>query len=177
MSENYPILTLKDFLREDTNGSFEYLRVYVYPNEIVLMKHIKQKNKHNVDLSYSVISEKIKCRFVPTYGFDMSDTDSDYYHNFFKRYPIVFNLHSYDAKTVNTFLELYCMKKGSDMRIEYYPINHSNFTKDKGIGRDSLTFQFKHKEKWYTTHIDNIYSSAFTMLMSNERYEDVIKDD
>ena len=162
---------LKSWLNWKTDEYTHIGYVCVYVNSVkdtlVFLRHIEEKKKTRAGettLRYSLITE-IPGSFYATglsYG-DNSDYERDEITTINKTGGL-FHAHHGDAQTIETFLELYLAKKGTSLKVEYWPNNNSNFLKSKDLTRETLIFSFSTSKRLYRVDIDNIPNSHFTRL-------------
>lgn len=153
-------------------GKIKYIRIMTIPDkdEVLLMRHIEEhktiRNKEVKKIEYSILT-KLSGRFSANSLFSSGLADRDHVDKLNKHYQ-VFSLHHTDAYTLNTFLELFCLKKADKMRIDYYPKNDSDFIREKlnGYSQETLIFKFTAKNKIYEVSCDHIPNADCTKYIA-----------
>ena len=170
MQEIIPV-NLKEWLSWKNDkayeGKIDYIRVYTIPDkdEILFLRHIEEhkkiQNGTTQKIEYSIIT-KIPGRFNVSSCYD----PNNYTHakNLMSDYQ-VFNFHSGESYTIESFLTLFLMKKSDKITIDYYQKNDSEFIKKLGYHQESLYFKFSVKNKVFEVEISHIPNSELTMYL------------
>ncbi len=176
MTDEVITCNLKEWLswKDDDayEGKINYIRVMTIPDkdEILLMRHIAEHKKTRIKevkkIEYSILT-KLSGKFSANALLSSGLSDRDRADRLNKHYQ-VFSFHHTDAYTINTFLELFCLKKSDKIRINYYPKNDSDFIREKlnGYSQESIVFTFTAKNKVYEVSCDHIPNADCTRYIA-----------
>jgi hypothetical protein len=168
--------TLKNWLSWHSDagyqGKIDYIRIYTTPenNEMFFLRHIEEHKKirtggiHKIE--YSIITQ------IPgSWNANTSWKPENY--SFCKTLMAshqVINLHSCEAGTIETALNLFLIKKGIKLHLEYYARNDSDFTNEKlnGYHPESIYLRFFVKDKLFESSCTHIPNADCTRYLSHD---------
>ena len=168
--------TLKNWLNWHSDagyqGKIDYIRIYTTPenNDLYFLRHIEEHKKiqgggiHKIE--YSIITKT-----PGSWNANTSFKPENY--NFCKTLMAahqIFNFHSCEAGTIETLLNLFLIKKGNKLHLEYYARNDSDFTNEKlnGYHPESVYLRFMVKDKMFESSCTHIPNADCTKYLSHD---------